>query len=115
MVDATRLENGDLLITAKPDEIEEIRDNLESRGFWSALSDAFEGYSCNGSYTPFDAGQGNPFVGLTDAPCIAEWLNVEDDSTITLDGDFWFYGNYAITCPLEELCENGKVVFTLAR
>jgi hypothetical protein len=114
MFDVTRMENGNLKITASGDEIEIIRDGLEDRGFWYTFTDAFESYSCNGSYQPFDAGDGNPFVGLTNAPCIAESMDYDDDGNASIIGDFWYYDDYAITCPMETLCETGEVIFTLA-
>jgi len=115
MFNVTRTENGDLKISASSDEIEIIRDGLEDRGFWYAFIDAFEDYSANGSYQPFDAGDANPFVGLTDAPCIAECMDYLDNGDAVIQGDFWYYGDYMITCPLETLCETGEVIFTLAR
>jgi hypothetical protein len=116
-VTCTRLANGDLNITLSDnDSREELIDAMEgAREFWSILCDLFESYSCNGSYTPFDAGDGNPFVGLTNAPCIAECMDYEDDGTQTIEGDFWYYADYQIRCPLEELLANDSVVFTLAR
>lgn len=115
MITATKLENGNLLITLDDKEdIDEIRYERDEHGFWSVVTRLFEQYSCNGSFTPFDAGDANPFVGLTSAPCIAESMDYDDNGKAFIIGDFWYYGNYAITCPVEELIEHGEVEFTLA-
>ena len=64
-----------------------------------------EQYSCNGSYAFFDAGQGNPFVGLTNAPCIAEAMDTDNDGTNIIRGEFWCYVEYMIKCPVETLSQ----------
>lgn len=98
----TMLENGNLQLSiTSVEENQEILDNLESRGFWSVISDLFEEYYTNGSYTPFDAGEGNPFVGLTDAPCIAEQMTVTEDDGNHIIGRLWWYPEYMVSCPLE--------------
>lgn len=112
----TILANGDLKITISDEDRDELHDAIESeQGFWSIMAELFEHYACNGSYEPFDAADGNPFVGLTGAPCIAERMDVDDDGERTIDGEFWYFGDYMIADPLEELEETGEVIFTLAR
>lgn len=113
---ATCLENGDLKITIAAADRQDLIDALaDQKGFWPIICDLFEPYSCNGSYEPFDAGDGNPFVGLTSAPCIAECMDVADDGTKSIQGDFWYFADYMIRDPLDELAETGETVFTLAR
>ena len=112
-ITCTILENGNLQLVA--DDAESLQSEHEARGFWSAFCDGMESYSCNGYFAPFDAADGNPFVGLTGAPCIAESMTIEDDGTQTIEGRFWYYGDYAITCPIERLIAGESVVFTLAR
>ena len=109
-----KLPNGDLKVTVTNEERSEIAYQSKEHGFWSTLSILFESYSCNGSYAPFDASDGNPFVGLTSAPCVAETLSYEDDGSITIDGDFWHYADYQIACPLEDLARRGRTVFRRA-
>ena len=59
--------NGDLTLLANQatrDHLTELEDDTD---FSNAMFDLFERWSRNGSYTLFDAAQGNPFVGLTSA------------------------------------------------
>jgi hypothetical protein len=114
MIDVRELDNGDLALTVDPEEREDFADRLESRGFWSVFCDAMESYSCNGSYTPFDAGDGNPFVGLTSAPCIAECLDWHDDGQAEVIGRLWYDADYMVTCAMERLAAGEEVIFTLA-
>jgi hypothetical protein len=114
MIDVIEAENGDLILTAEPDEIEYLRDRYESGGYWAALCEGLESYSCNGSFTPFDAGRGSPFVGLTDAPCIAESMIWHDDGAQEIDGRFWYHADYVLTCAVERLLNGESVRFTLA-
>ena len=78
------------------------------------MYDLFEPYSCNGSYTLFDAGNANPFVGLTDAPCIAESMDMDDEGNYSVVGEFYYYNNYMIESYVEELATKGKTFFRLA-
>jgi len=115
MLNINRLPNGDLKLTADNETRAEIADLVKrGRGYWSVMADLLEPYSCNGSYTSFDAGEGNPFVGLSSAPCIAESLNHEDGGEQTIDGDFWYFADYAIRDDLAELKNKGRVIYTLA-
>lgn len=112
-MNCTILKNGDLLITASNQERADIAYGLsQERGYWSVMADCFESFSCNGSYTPFNAGDANPFVGLTSAPCIAESMTTEDDGQQRIDGRFWWFPDYAIRDPLDELKNRGRTVFT---
>lgn len=101
-----KLDNGNLLLIAEPN------DNLDN-SYWPAMGDLFEPYSTNGGYTHFDGGNGNPNVGLTSAPCIAESMDVEDDGECSILGDLWYFGDYMVRNDLEELKELGRVEYTL--
>lgn len=115
-IEITKLANGDLEITMDEESREELAEAMQgTRGYWSVMADLFEPYFTNGSYEPFDAGDGNPFVGLTSAPCIAECMDVEDDGTRIIVGDFWYFERYMLDDPLEELATEGRTVFQLAR
>lgn len=113
---ATVLASGDLEITlwdaTDHDELAEmVKDGKRDQAWY----EGFEHYSCNGSYTPFDAGDGDPFVGLTNAPCIAESLDVDDDGSKEIVGAFWYFNMYQIVDYVEEILREGRVVFTLAQ
>lgn len=73
-----------------------------------------EPYMCNGGFEPFDAGHGNPFVGLTDAPCIAESIDVLDDGKKEIVGRCWWYPQYETKNCMEELACNEFVIFASA-
>jgi len=110
----TILPNGDLKITADNETRAYIADEMRNGRRNNIIYDLLEHEICNGSYTPFDAGQGNPFVGLSSAPCIAEAMTTEDDGANIIDGRFWYFADYMIRDELEDLRNKGRVVFTLA-
>lgn len=107
--------NGALLITATQEGREWIEEQqARERDSTSILIDALERYWANGSYTPFDAGVANPFVGLTAAPCVAEEMAYGDDSKREVVGKLWWFPQYEMVDPVEELRTKGRVVFTAA-
>jgi hypothetical protein len=115
MITCTILDNGDLQISLDDSDAKaELQEIHERRGYWAAMCEAFESYSCNGSFTPFDAGDGNPFVGLTSAPCIAESMDCADNGDLSIDGRFWYFADYMIRNDMAELIESGSVVYKLA-
>lgn len=104
------LANGALSLKADQDDIETIQAHPE----WDdvgALCELTESYWTNGGYQPFDAGLGNPFVGLTSAPCIAESMSYDDNGKAEVDGRLWWFPDYALRSPIRELVEKGEVVF----
>lgn len=111
------LPNGDLLLTCGNETRQELRQAWRDsdRDYYSILAELFEPYSCNGSYTHFDAGQANPFVGLTSAPCIAESMDYPDNGDCVLVGKFWHHADYMITNDLDLLIDKGRAVYSLAR
>jgi hypothetical protein len=113
MVNVVKLANGNLKVTANNEDRQAIKE-WSQRSRWIIWADLLESFSSNGSYTAFDASDGNPFVGLTSAPCIAECIDTEDDGTQTVQGDFWFFDNYMFEDELELLKNKGYVIFTLA-
>lgn len=88
----------------------QLREGNRDRVLW----DAFEDEINNGGFTPFDAGDANPFVGLTSAPCIAESMTTEDSGENVVIGRLWWFPDYMIRDELEELRDRGRVVYTLA-
>lgn len=111
MITCKILPNGDLKLTAGNAARSELKSLRERFGYWQAMADALEGYSCNGSFTHFDAGQANPFVGLTSAPCIAEVMDTDDDGRQSVDGRLWWFPDYVIRDDLEELYRKGYVIY----
>lgn len=108
------LENGDLALIANAATRKFLKDS-DGSDMCPEIFDLFEPESCNGGYTLFDAGNGNPFVGLTSAPCIAESLTAPtENSPREVDGRLWWFPDYQVINFVEELREKGRVVFTLA-
>jgi hypothetical protein len=113
-ITAKILPNGNLKLTANNETRKYIKEQLlDNKGFWNIWMDLFEHYFTNGSYHPFDAGAGNPFVGLSDAPCIAECMNCDDNGNNEIEGRFWYYAEYMLRSELEELKNKGYVIYTL--
>lgn len=108
------LPSGDLLVTADNETRSEIARSMNDSQYRGTLADIFEPHSCNGSYTPFDAGEGNPFVGLTSSPCIAETMTCDDDGERDIDGRMWWFPDYMLRDPLDELKSRGRTIFSLA-
>lgn len=80
------------------------------------LGDLFEPYWTNNGFEPFDAGQANPFVGLTEAPCISEHALMRDDNgkqSIQPGDRVWWYPDYGVRNPLDVLLDRGVVEFPL--
>ena len=115
MLTCTILPDGDLKLTLSNEGRRNISEALEqNQGYWTIMADLFEGYSCNGSFTHFDAGEANPFVGLTSAPCIAEAMDYPDNGENEVVGRLWWLSDYAIRDDLEELRTLGRTVYHLA-
>lgn len=114
MINCTILDNGNLLLQAGNDARKALCDARDDgfTSYWSTMADAFESYSCNGSYTHFDAGQGNPFVGLTSAPCIAESMSYLDSGDLEIHGRLWYYSEYCLRSDLDELIARGRTEYT---
>jgi hypothetical protein len=103
-----------LVMKADERNREELQEALASRDFETVLSDILEPYFTNGSFRPFNAGDANPFVGLSSAPCVAEDMSHLDDGTNVIEGRFWFFPDYMLRCPIEELISHGEVCWELA-
>jgi hypothetical protein len=115
MITIREMKDGRLKITADNEARQYIADKLhDGRGYWSIWAELIEPYSCNGSYTHFDAGQGNPFVGLTGAPCIAESMSYPDSGDLEVDGKLWYFDRYMLECDLRQLKNTGRVYYDAA-
>ena len=113
---ATLLKNGDLeIILWDATDHDELAEMLADKTDMDILLEGFEHYFTNGSYHPFNAGDGNPHVGLTDADCIAESINFDDNGDAEIVGAFWYDPDYVYRSCIRHIIENGRVVFTLAQ
>lgn len=110
----TITDNGNLWLELEPgDDREVLREFMKYLGSEEVLMDLTEPYWTNGSYQPFNAGDGNPFVGLSSAPCIAESMDIDEDGKYTINGRLWAYTDYMLKDERQELLEHGCVEFEL--
>lgn len=107
---ATITPNGNLKLTANNAARAWLKKQA-GRTDMEILWDGLEGYWNNGSFEPFYAGQANPFVGLSDAPCIAESMDVDDEGNKTIEGRFWYHRDYMISGAVDLLRTLGFVYF----
>lgn len=115
-VEFTILPNGNLEVSISDAETRmEFADRAGQVGELSALVEFSEAYWTNSSFWPFDAGAANPFVGLTDAPCIAEGHTINDNGECEIIGRLWWFPDYMVKSFAEEIIQTGKTVFTLAQ
>jgi hypothetical protein len=112
MINCTILDNGNLKITSDNETRHDIATLDGYTTYDTIWCELMEPYSCNGSYTYFNAGDANPFVGLTSAPCIAETMDYADNGDRLIVGRLWAFMDYQITDPLIELRSKGRVIFT---
>lgn len=106
------LPDGNLKLSASNACRKWIKEN-ENSGYWQNMAELFEAFSCNGSFVHFDAGQGNPFIGLTSAPAVAECMDYDDNGNASIDGRAWAFNGYMIRDDLGELKNKGYVIYNL--
>ena len=106
--------SGNLKLSLEPGEAEEVRERLEQAGEDLTLLELAEPYFTNGGFHPFSGDSGNPYVGLTSAPCIAESLSFDDDGQATIEGRLWWFPDYAVRSFMDELVAKGEVTFPIA-
>lgn len=112
-MDITVLDNGSLRLKADADDQDYLRDHPDLTEA-AALLELTEPYWTNGGFEPFDAGEANPFVGLTSAPCIAEALSVKEDGQREVEGRLWWFPAYETVGVVDTLREKGEVIFSAA-
>lgn len=109
------LPNGNLMLSADEEARAAI---IPADGNYTdhprEMYDLMEPYSTNGSFTLFDAGDGNPMVGLTSAPCIAESMVSDELGQNAVHGKLWWYPSYETTSYVQKLVLEGQVVFQAA-
>ena len=110
------LPSGDLLVAASNECRAWLKRAREKSHYCdvAALYELTEPYWTNGGFQPFDAGDGDPFVGLTSAPCIAECIDVPDDGKREIVGRLWWFPDYMLRSPVDELVRRGRTIFQKA-
>ena len=119
------LDNGDMEIQLTPEgkeELEEFVDAVRSKDLYdvgdtgivwkkyyiSILADLFEDIFANRDYDwvyPEDIG------ALTDFPMFGYAVERDDQGNLTDVLDVWWFPNYQVDDPLEQLLNDGKTVF----
>ena len=51
---------------------------------------------------------------LTSAPIVTDDMTIEDNGTVVVLGQVWWFPDYAVIDPVETLVNKGKVIFTAA-
>lgn len=101
------IERG-LVFTADEETMEEIQELMrdDKSTYWDVFSEVFEYPICNGlSWVhPEDIG------ALTDSPIFSDGAP-DDDGNYSDDDQFFWFPEYMVTDPIEELATKGKVVF----
>lgn len=111
MLNISQLESGALMVKADIDGIDHLNDYWGERTSLAMWAELLESHSCNGSYAlvaPEDIG------ALTDSPIIAESVTYEDDGMATVEGQVWWFPDYAVRNELQELRDGQTVVFVKA-
>ena len=109
------LPSGHLQLDLEEEDRDLLAERLDTDSEISLLCDLTESYWTNGGFEPFDAAEGNPNVGLTCAPCIAERMIVHEDGRREVDGRLWWFPAYETVAPLQELLKNGTLQFDAAQ
>jgi hypothetical protein len=112
------LENGNLkmslAVQAREEAREEIANLHQIFGEVGTLAELLEPLACNGGYAFVDGAAGEPFVGLTSAPCIAESLTHNEDGQAQVEGRLWWFPAYEVRGVIDELVEHSEVTWTAA-
>lgn len=89
--------------------LHELEKNGEPVGFhtWEVLSEVIERCLCNGLtlVKPDEIG------ALTDSMILSE-SSADDDGKFPEDSAFYWFPDYQVKSPIEDLVQNGKVIFT---
>jgi hypothetical protein len=106
------LPNGDLLLTAGNARRSCLADDLRERGSISAwYSLMVDDFSSNGHLHPVEP---EDVGALTDAPIITDDMEYADDGARIVRGRVWWFPDYCIRDPMEELARKGRVIFQAA-
>jgi hypothetical protein len=98
-----------LVITLNKEAFEEWGDLLsQDKGDYNTFYELLEEHLTNGLewINPDDLG------AMTDAPILSDVVERDEDNKITSCDYVWWYPNYQVSSPLDELKENGRVIFT---
>ena len=104
--------SGDLLLLATNEERSEIASLLRDRGIREA--DRFIRECLTGIlyFVPPEN-----ICALTGAPILTEYCNTSDDRNLAPypDAGLWWFPDYMLSCPWEQLAWRGRVLFRNAR
>jgi hypothetical protein len=107
--------NGNLVIVAQKEDIEELKAIKDLCGdndiqFMDEMleSNGWAGNSVLMRIDPEDVG------ALTDAPIVTDDRTIEDNGSVTVNGNVWWFPNYMVENFAETLIREGSVTFVLA-
>ena len=117
LVNLVKLPNGDLRIELRTDIdakaevqeiIEEVKNDKHDRGYDAALHEVLEYDTCNGwTFDTLDR-----LGALSEAPFLSEECGLGDNGQYENVGKIYYYNNYMLYDPLEEILNEGYVIFT---
>lgn len=102
------------LLLVDPDDKSDFEEQYNEFGEIDTLARLLEPFSTNGSFAFIDGSTGNPALGLTSAPFIAEALSYDEQGQAQVDGRLWWFPNYAGEGVIDTLLEQGQVHWTCA-
>jgi hypothetical protein len=111
-LELTKLANGNLQISADDAyclEIKQMQADWDRRGVDadSRLAEVLEYYLANGWewLRPEEIG------ALTSAPILSDDVERDDEGTVVKTGKVYWYPQYQVADPIEQLIDNGSVIF----
>jgi hypothetical protein len=107
------LPSGNLLITADNRDREELAYDLRRGARDSAESIVIENARHGPGCGQYEFVSGEELCAMTEAPCFAAHMTIEDDGTRAFYGKVWKFEEYMLRDYLEELAWRGRTVFTL--
>lgn len=112
MIDWRVLPNGNLILTASNTDRRELAEAWRCHHNWDRQwYDIIGPFQENGEL--YDVAP-EDIAALTSAPILTDDFTTHDDGTREALGRVWWFPNYMIRDPLEELRNRGRVEFTLA-
>lgn len=113
-MDFIKQANGNITFTVgdSREDLEDIKDRVggDDVQFLREMMD-MTGWLGNAVFTPIRP----EHVGaLTDAPMFTDVADYEDDGSLNVVGDIWWFPNYQVENFAQILLDNGEVTFTLA-
>lgn len=110
MLNMTVIKGGYLLVQANAEGVEHINDYCDERNNSQLWVELMESRSTNGLQHFATADE---LGHMSEAPCIVEGLEHNDDGSVTVTGRTWYLADYMTRDELQDLAHGQAVMFTL--